>query len=109
MREFIGHRIALRMRTLRLTQKQLATKANLSESSISNYIAGTRTPNAKSLKRIAEALYISTDYLLYGTNIDNYTKIEKLLKESVHNMSEQQKKQLMDILLQSDTEQSERM
>lgn len=47
-----------------LTQKELSQKANVTESAISYYLSGDRTPRSDVLVRIAKALKTTTDYLL---------------------------------------------
>jgi transcriptional regulator with XRE-family HTH domain len=61
---------AQRLRTLRLarewSQKDLASKAGLHHTHISRYENGTSRPTADALKRLAEALQVSGDYLFEG-------------------------------------------
>lgn len=47
-----------------MTQKELAVKTIISEVTISRYVNGQRTPKAKTIAKIAEALNVSSDYLL---------------------------------------------
>ena len=47
-----------------LTEKELSKRANVTESAISYYLSGTRTPRSDVLVRIARALNTSIDYLL---------------------------------------------
>lgn len=53
-----------------LNQKELAQKVGVTESAMSYYIKGERTPRSDVLKRIAITLSTSVDYLL-GTNNSN--------------------------------------
>ncbi len=46
------------------SQSQLAEKANLPPSSIAHFETGTRKPSFDTLRRLANALEVSTDYLL---------------------------------------------
>lgn len=48
----------------KISQKKLSDLTGLTESSISRYINGTRTPNASALNKIAKALGTSSDFLL---------------------------------------------
>jgi transcriptional regulator with XRE-family HTH domain len=45
-------------------QAELAAKANMPPSSIAHFEAGSRKPSFDTLKRLAEALEVTTDYLL---------------------------------------------
>ena len=47
-----------------LTQEELARKADVPTVSVSHFETGHRFPNAESLRRLADALGVSTDYLL---------------------------------------------
>lgn len=57
-----------RLRTARelrgLSQAELAIRAGLQPSAVSHFEAGRRTPSAENLKKIADALDVTTDYLL---------------------------------------------
>jgi transcriptional regulator with XRE-family HTH domain len=57
-----------RLRTARekrgLSQSQLAEKARLPASSISHFESGARKPSFDNLRKLANALDVSTDYLL---------------------------------------------
>lgn len=57
-----------RLRTAReareLSQGELATKAGLQASAVSHFETGTRKPSFDNLKRLADALRVTTDYLL---------------------------------------------
>lgn len=48
--------IQILLREKDMTQEELAIDANLSQSSISAYISGTKTPSIQALLRIAKAL-----------------------------------------------------
>jgi transcriptional regulator with XRE-family HTH domain len=47
-----------------LSQSELATRAEMPPSSIAHFETGTRKPSFDNLKRLANALEVSTDYLL---------------------------------------------
>ena len=70
-----------------LSQAALATKARLQPTAISHFETGTRSPSFDNLKRLADALNVTTDYLigrsddlkLAGPQTDNlFRGIEKL-------------------------------
>ena len=62
--ETIGYRISKARRHMNSNQKELATKANITEGSLSRYENDIREPKAAALTQLAEALNVSTDYLL---------------------------------------------
>ncbi len=47
-----------------LSQEDLAKRANLQASAISHFETGTRKPSFDNLRRVADALDVTTDYLL---------------------------------------------
>jgi transcriptional regulator with XRE-family HTH domain len=51
-----------------LSQDQLAERSGLQGSAISHFETGGRKPSFDNLKRLADALGVSTDYLLGRTN-----------------------------------------
>ena len=52
-----------------LNQKQLAKLAHVTESAMSYYVKGERTPRADVLRRLAGALGVTADYLLGETEV----------------------------------------
>ena len=62
--ETIAQRISRARRHLNINQKELDQKANITEASLSRYENGIREPKSAVLTRLAEALEVSTDYLL---------------------------------------------
>lgn len=57
-------RLRLAREARKLTQSELAEKAGFQPSAISHFETGGRTPSFDNLKRLADALNVSTDYLL---------------------------------------------
>lgn len=55
VREFLG-----------MSQAELATKAGFMPSAISHFEGGRRKPNIDNLAKLAQALGVSTDRLLFG-------------------------------------------
>jgi transcriptional regulator with XRE-family HTH domain len=47
-----------------LSQQELAERARLQQAAVSHYESGTRLPSLLNLKRLSEALEVTTDYLL---------------------------------------------
>lgn len=54
---------------LGISQKQLAEKTGISESTIQNAEAGRNIPRADIVKRIAHVLNVSVDYIMEDINI----------------------------------------
>jgi transcriptional regulator with XRE-family HTH domain len=51
-----------------LSQDQVAERSGLQSSAVSHFETGNRKPSFDNLKRLADALRVSTDYLLGRTN-----------------------------------------
>ena len=74
------------MRKRNITQKQLAELANVTESAMSYYVNGTRTPRIQVLSRLAGVLGVTTDYLLGTDSLEpddetQYQYLERNLKK----------------------------
>ena len=92
-----SQRLADALERKQLTQKQLAEQAGVTESAISYYLKGTRTPRGETLSRIAEVLGVSTDYLLVHT--EDYQSDKLLyLQRNLNKLDEKQLKKAEDIL-----------
>jgi len=48
----------------KMTQNELGTKATLPSTSIAHFESGSRKPSFDNLRKLAEALEVTTDYLL---------------------------------------------
>ena len=59
-----SERLIALMKQNGINQKELAQKAGVTESAMSYYVKGDRTPRSDVLTRIAKALETTTDYLL---------------------------------------------
>lgn len=69
-----------------LNQKDLASRVNITESAISYYVKGARTPSGEILAKIAECLSTSTDYLLGRTDACDLPKENPQLKYLQRNL-----------------------
>jgi transcriptional regulator with XRE-family HTH domain len=79
---------AERLRTVRelrkLSQSELAEKADLQPSAVSHFETGRRSPSFQNLKALSDALKVTTDYLIGRTtelNLSNAISI-KLLRHA---------------------------
>ena len=70
--ETMGERIAKARMYMNLNQRELAKKANLTEANLSRYENGVREPKSAVLARLADALEVSTDYLVGLTDEKTY-------------------------------------
>ncbi len=74
-----------------ITQKQLAEMVNVTESSMSYYLKGERTPRIDVLSRLAEVLGVSADYLL---GVDTAEENEGQLQYLQRNLGKMNQEQL---------------
>ena len=83
----MGKRIQERRKTLRLTQEELAERADITKQTVSRIENGQRDIGARNLFKVAKALDISPDYLLTGEfgNADI-----QILNQKITNLSHRQ-------------------
>ena len=89
------------MKSKGLSQKDFAKKSSITESAISYYVKGVRTPSGDVLARIAKALGTTTDYLLGNTDIVDIPKQQKelrYLQRNLGKLNEQQLKKAEEML-----------
>ena len=89
----------------RLTQKELAVKAGVTEAAMSHYIKGDRIPRARVMIRLADALGTSVDYLMNGTDSNSNDEIgyaKKLIARNASQMSKAEKMEIISILFNKD-------
>lgn len=87
-------RLMLLMKEQGLSQKILASRSNVTESAMSYYVKGLRTPSGEVLARIAKALNTTSDYLLGITDNSNLTDEVEELKYLQRNLGKLDKSQL---------------
>lgn len=98
-----GQRLSELLKSSNVSQRELAHKIGITEAAISRYINSDRTPNGKIIGNIANALHVSTDYLIYGhdckTADADYWKIYHWIKKNAYQLSFEQKRELILLLL----------
>ena len=69
----------------KLSQEDLANRSGLLPSAISHFETGTRKPSFDNLRRLADALYVTTDFLLGRVNDDQaLAGVDKLYRDLDH-------------------------
>lgn len=71
MEEIFSERLRNILWHSKITQQALAEKTGLTAAAISHYVNGKQCPNSPALLLIADALNVSTDYLLGRTERKN--------------------------------------
>ena len=74
-----SERIVVLMSSHNLSQKELAERIGVTESAMSYYVNGVRTPRSDVLTRIAKELETTTDYLLGTTDVKQSEDANELL------------------------------
>lgn len=95
----LGTRIAETLQLRNMTQRQLASRINISETRLSRYISGERDPKPEVIANIATALKTTSDYLLGIEKEEfNHSKVRRLLARNSSVMSEEEKRELIEAL-----------
>jgi len=90
MKDF-GNRLRKTMIEKNMTGFELSQKLEVTPSMISNYISGRRFPGFYSLKKLAQALDVSIDYLL-GLNDEKTIEPSGDIRKEEHDISEEEAK-----------------
>jgi len=87
------------MKERNITQKELAKKIGIDETAMSRYANGSRTPRIDILANLARELDVTIEYLVgQGEEDYEYKKVKNLICRNVHEMSDSQRLELMEIL-----------
>ena len=102
-----GERIKELLDKKEMSQKELARKTNCTEAAISHYIKGDRIPRAAVITKIAEVLDTTAEYIMEGTPINAHSEISyatKLIARNTCNMSFEEKRKILEILMGGENE-----
>lgn len=99
----ISERIQLLRKQKGLSQNELAIKVDISKAQMSRYISKDVQPPADVLKKMADVLGVSVDFLLSGDTdqkaIENLTHIEVLQQyKEVDNLPEEERKTVVKVI-----------
>lgn len=101
----MGVRISALLKNKRMTQKELAAKANITEAAVSHYIKGDRVPRSSVLDKLAKVLETTPDYLLGGEAQNSQEELQyakRLIARNVSQMTTAEKREILNILLGDD-------
>ena len=103
MSKDLGSRIAEMLSKRGITQKELASTIGVTEAVISRYVSGERDPKPETIANIATALRTTSDYLLGIENEEfDHTRIRRIIARNASQMTQQEKKDLIDALFGED-------
>jgi transcriptional regulator with XRE-family HTH domain len=101
-----GERVEQARKELKLNQSELAVKVDMTPAAIWQIEKGVRMPNAESLKKLSEALEVSSDWLLTGSEEQMPRWFKKIKEEEpkmvamfrgIPNLTEEDKERLLDL------------
>lgn len=87
------------MRENRYSQKKLCDLCGITEAAFSRYMTTDRLPRTDVLANIANILHTTSDYLIGNDTNYGYDQLKILLASSKDDLSLNQKKSLMQILM----------
>ena len=87
------------MKENRFSQKKLCELCGITEAAFSRYMTSDRLPKTEVLANLANILHTTSDYLLGNDTNYGYDQLEILLASSKDNLSLNQKRKLVDILM----------
>ena len=87
------------MKENRYSQKRLCELCGITEAAFSRYMTSDRLPKTEILANIANILHTTSDYLTGNDTNYGYEQLEVLLASSKDNLSLNQKKKLVEILM----------
>lgn len=92
-------RVKKLMKENRYSQKELCEICGITEAAFSRYMTQGSLPRTNVLANLANALHTTSDYLMGLESHYGYNQLEILLASSKDNLSLNQKKKLVDILM----------
>ena len=99
--ETFGERVERLLAERGISRKTVARETGISVSALSCYISGKRVPHAESLKKLADVLCTTTDYLVNGTRENTRFEEVKAAVREARRFDADQKVELIRILLQN--------
>ena len=100
----LKNRLLRKRKELNITQTELAKRAGMTAPSISQYESGLRNPSYEAILKLANALGVSSDYLISGSTASNDNSIDpiqKVILKITQNLSTSQKEEVVVSLLSS--------
>lgn len=98
----LGDRITRLLKEKHIDQKDLAMMVGVSESALSRYISGERSPKIEVLANLATALDTTIDYLTRGAKPEtDFDEIYRLVARSSYTLTEKQKMQIIEAVMKN--------
>lgn len=101
-----GEKLESTLREQGMTQKELAAKANITESAVSHYVKGDREPRGATIGVIAGVLGVTAGFLLGAStanslsdrNRQTFDELKDAIKKNKAALSESQRFELIKLL-----------
>ena len=94
-----SERIILTRTKLQLSQESLAKKASMAPAAISHFETGARKPSFDNLRRLADVLDVTADYLLGRTDDPHgFAKADAAFRHGYSELSADQKEFALDMI-----------
>lgn len=100
MAQGIGERLVLYLDRAGISQKELARRAGVTEAAVSRYVRGDREPRAITVAALAKGLGVTVNDLI-GTEGGTLDDAYEMVARNARSLSDEKKKQLIKILLDS--------
>ena len=101
----INEKVRALMEKNHLNQKQLASKAHITEASMSKYLSGERTPRIDVIVNLANSLGTTADDLISENQANvSFSQLHGLLARGLPNLTDEQKKELIHLLREKGNE-----
>ena len=93
------NRLVLARQIRKLNQEELARKSGLKPAAISHFETGARKPSFDNLKKLADALQVTGDYLLGRTDdMEGFADVDIAFRDGIENLSDEQRKVALSVI-----------
>lgn len=92
-------RLATARRHRDLNQEQLANRAGLKPAAISHFETGARKPSFDNLRKLADALSVTSDYLLGRTeDMEGFAEADAAFRDGYKQLTAEQREVALDMI-----------
>ncbi|MDO4943703.1 MAG: helix-turn-helix transcriptional regulator [Ruminococcus sp.] len=103
----IGGRIAKIRKEQELTQEKLAELSNISVQFLSDIENNKKSMTVTTLRKIADTLNVTTDYIIYGRTTMNETSLINSMLETLSAKNQKKAEKLLEIFVNAVNDKSE--
>lgn len=103
----IGGRIAKIRKEQELTQEKLAELSNISVQFLSDIENNKKSMTVTTLRKIADTLNVTTDYIIYGRTTTNETSLINSMLETLSAKNQKKAEKLLEIFVNAVNDKTE--